>query len=91
MVQTNEFEGCPASRARDGTLEEKDGKTLLTAVALFPSVEDRDMNVANGMEGGARETYQRLEEVIQSLASRCNRSRGHASDASWRIAKRRRV
>jgi len=47
-----------------------DGKTLFESVALFPSVEDRDMNVANGMEGGARETYQRLEEVIAGLAAR---------------------
>jgi len=32
--------------------------------------EDRDMNVQHGMEAGARETYQRLEEVIAGLAAR---------------------
>jgi len=49
------------------TLEEVGGKTLMTAVALFGSVEDRDMNVANGMEAGSRETDDRLDEVIQGL------------------------
>jgi len=51
-------------------LEESHGRTLMTATALFPSVEDRDANVANGMERGARETYDRLDEVIQGLATR---------------------
>lgn len=70
MVQTSEFEGVPGHVGLEtATLEEKGGKTLMTAVALFPSVEDRDMNVANGMEWGARESYQRLEEVIAGLVA----------------------
>ena len=40
---------------------------MLTAVSLAPSVEARDAIVASGMEGGARETYDRLDEVIQGL------------------------
>ena len=71
MVQTTEFEGVPGHVGLEtATLTEANGKTTFEAVSLFPSVEDRDMNVANGMEGGARETYQRLEEVIASLAAR---------------------
>ena len=71
IVQTNEFEGMPGHVGLEtGTLTEKDGKTTFESIALFPSVEDRDMNVANGMEWGARETYQRLEEVIAGLAAR---------------------
>jgi uncharacterized protein YndB with AHSA1/START domain len=71
IVQTNEFEGVPGHVGLEtGTLTEKDGKTTFESVALFPSVEDRDMNVANGMEWGARETYQRLEEVIAGLVAR---------------------
>jgi len=72
MVQTTEFEGVPGHVGLEtGMLTTTaDGKTLFESVALFPSVEDRDMNVANGMEGGARETYQRLEEVIAGLAAR---------------------
>jgi uncharacterized protein YndB with AHSA1/START domain len=68
VVQTNEFEGFPGVPALEWmTLEETDGKTLLTAVSLASSVEVRDMVVATGMEGGARETYDRLDEVIQGL------------------------
>jgi uncharacterized protein YndB with AHSA1/START domain len=68
VVQTNEFEGYPGVPALEWmTLEEKDGKTLMTAVSLASSVEVRDMVVATGMEGGARETYDRLDEVIQGL------------------------
>ena len=39
----------------------------MTAVSLASSVEVRDMVVATGMEGGARETYDRLDDVIQDL------------------------
>lgn len=70
VVQTNEFEGFPGVPALEWmTLEEKDGQTLLTAVSLAPSVEIRDMVVATGMEGGARETYDRLDEVISGLVA----------------------
>ena len=68
VIQTNEFEGVPGSVALEtATLEERDGKTYFTAVSLAPSVEARDMMVAHGMEEGARETYDRLDEVIQGL------------------------
>ena len=71
IVQTNEFEGMPGHVGLEtGTLTEQDGKTTFESIALFPSVEDRDMNVAHGMEGGARETYQRLEEVVAGLLAR---------------------
>jgi uncharacterized protein YndB with AHSA1/START domain len=68
VVQTNEFEGFPGVPALEWmTLEERDGRTYLTAVSLAPSVEVRDMVVSTGMESGARETYDRLEEVVESL------------------------
>jgi uncharacterized protein YndB with AHSA1/START domain len=67
-VQTNEFEAFPGIPALEWmTLEERDGRTYLTAVSLAQSVEVRDMVVATGMEGGARETYDRLEEVVNGL------------------------
>ena len=69
VVQTNEFEGFPGVPALEWmTLEEKDGQTQLTAVSLASSVEVRDMVVASGMESGARETYDRLEAVIEEVA-----------------------
>jgi uncharacterized protein YndB with AHSA1/START domain len=71
IIQTNEFEGAPGEVALEtATLEERDGKTYYTAVSLAPSVEARDAVVAHGMEAGARELYERLEEVIQGLLSR---------------------
>ena len=42
----------------------------MTAVSLAPSVEARDGIVASGMESGARETYDRLDEVVQGLLAR---------------------
>jgi uncharacterized protein YndB with AHSA1/START domain len=71
IVQTTEFDGAPGHVGLEtATLEEVDGKTHMLAVSLFPSVEDRDAMVASGMEGGARETYDRLDELVQSMLSR---------------------
>lgn len=68
VVQTTEFEGYPGSVGLETAMfEEHGGKTLMVAVSLAPSVEARDAIVASGMEGGARETYDRLDEVIQGL------------------------
>jgi uncharacterized protein YndB with AHSA1/START domain len=69
IVQTTEFEGYPGSVGLEtATLEERDGKTYMTAVSLAPSVEARDGIVASGMESGARETYDRLHELVLKLA-----------------------
>ena len=71
IVQTTEFEDVPGVPALEwATLEERDGQTHYVAVSLAASVEARDAVVASGMESGARELYDRLEEVIQSLVSR---------------------
>ena len=69
IVQTNEYEGYPGEVALETSrFEERDGKTYMTAVSLASSVEVRDAVVASGMEGGARELYNRLDEVIQRVA-----------------------
>ena len=71
IVQTTEFEGFPGSVGLEtATLEERDGRTLMVAVSLAPSVEARDAIVASGMESGARETYDRLAELVEGLVSR---------------------
>ena len=68
VTQTFEFEGVPGHVSLDtATLEDVGGKTLFTATSVFQSVEDRDGMVASGMESGARETYERLAEVIEGL------------------------
>ena len=38
-----------------------------TGQSVFQSVEDRDGMVASGMEYGAEEGYQRLEELLATL------------------------
>jgi uncharacterized protein YndB with AHSA1/START domain len=68
MVQTFEFEGMPGHVSLEtATLEDADGKTLFTAHSVYQSVEDRDGNVQAGMEAGARETYERLDEIIAKV------------------------
>ena len=71
IVWTFEWEGMPGHISEETlTLEEQDGKTLLTAVAQYSSVEDRDGMLQSGMEAGARETYERLDEYLEVLKNR---------------------
>jgi uncharacterized protein YndB with AHSA1/START domain len=67
IVQTFEYEGAPGHVSLESmTLEEADGKTLVTAHSVFQSEADRaGMMQGDGMESGARETYERLEELLQ--------------------------
>jgi uncharacterized protein YndB with AHSA1/START domain len=50
------------------TLEERDGRTYFTTLVTHVSKEARDGHVNSGMEGGASETFDRLEELLQKLA-----------------------
>jgi uncharacterized protein YndB with AHSA1/START domain len=68
VVQTFEWEGMPGHISVDTlTLDERDGQTTLTSTSVFTSVEDRDGMLQSGMEKGAGETYDRLEELVQTL------------------------
>jgi uncharacterized protein YndB with AHSA1/START domain len=49
------------------TFEERDGATKLTIVSRFGSLADRDWMAASGMEGGARESLDRLAELLETL------------------------
>lgn len=49
------------------TFEEHDGKTRLMARILHDSKESRDGHLQSGMEPGARETWDRLAELVASL------------------------
>lgn len=49
------------------SLEEKDGVTHYTSVSQFLDVESRDGMVASNMEAGARESMDRLEELLTAL------------------------
>jgi uncharacterized protein YndB with AHSA1/START domain len=68
LVYTFEFEGMPGHVIEETvTLEEKNGRTILTATSVFTSKEDRDGMIASGMEGGAAESHNRLAELLAEL------------------------
>jgi uncharacterized protein YndB with AHSA1/START domain len=65
LVQTFEFEGTPGHVSLETmTLEDRGGRTLVTAHSVFQSVADRDGMMQGGMEDGVNETYDRLEELV---------------------------
>jgi uncharacterized protein YndB with AHSA1/START domain len=67
IVQTFTFEGAHDSVALEKLVLEDlgNGRTRLTATSLVDSFADRDAFVASGMEGGVREGYERLDEVLR--------------------------
>jgi uncharacterized protein YndB with AHSA1/START domain len=65
LVNTFEYEGMPGHVVVDtATFEDLGGKTKVTITSVFQSKEDRDGMLASGMEGGARETWERLAELL---------------------------
>jgi uncharacterized protein YndB with AHSA1/START domain len=70
VLQTWEFEGFPGHVSLEHlTLEEHDGRTTVRIHAVYQSVADRDGLVASGMEEGANEGYERLDELVARLAT----------------------
>ena len=68
IVRTFEFEGMPGHVSLETvTFEERDGRTLLRENSVFLSVEDRDGMIGSGMEEGANDSMERLEEVVIRL------------------------
>lgn len=47
--------------------EESGGRTILTSTSRLDSIADRDAFVATGMEGGARESYSRMDAYLATL------------------------
>jgi uncharacterized protein YndB with AHSA1/START domain len=66
IVQTFAFEGDPDAVALERLVFEDlgDGRTRLSSTSLVDSFEARDAFVASGMEGGVREGYERLDELL---------------------------
>jgi uncharacterized protein YndB with AHSA1/START domain len=68
LVYTFEFEGMPGHILLETvTLEEHSGKTRVIDSSVFQSVEDRDGMLQSGMEGGAAESYDRLDKLLETL------------------------
>lgn len=74
IVQTFEWEGLPGHVSVETlTLEERDGKTLMTATSVFDTQEDRDGMMETGAESGARETWDRFAELLKELRTKTAR------------------
>ncbi|MGC5165990.1 SRPBCC family protein [Luteimicrobium sp. DT211] len=71
VVQTFEFDGYPGHVALESARFEAldGGRTRVSTRAVYQSVEDRDGMVASGMEGGLTEGYQRLDDLLPTLAA----------------------
>ncbi|HEX5418145.1 MAG TPA: SRPBCC family protein [Chloroflexota bacterium] len=71
VVQTFVFEGIAGAESLEAlTLTEHDGKTTLSVISTVASLEALEGMLQSGMEEGAAETYDRLEEYLASLAAR---------------------
>jgi uncharacterized protein YndB with AHSA1/START domain len=68
IIQTFEFEPMAGHVSLETmSLEDLGGRTRATVVSVFQSIEDRDGMVQSGMESGLAETYERLDEVLETL------------------------
>lgn len=67
-VHTEVIDSFPVESVVRTVLEEESGRTTLTGTVSYPTKEIRDMVVKSGMEHGAAETYDRLAELLPSLA-----------------------
>ena len=68
-VHMESFDDYPGESQVTAVFTEQDGKTMLTATVLYPSKEVRDIVIQSGMEPGAAETYDRLAELLASVAA----------------------
>jgi uncharacterized protein YndB with AHSA1/START domain len=64
-VGTFVWEGAPDHVSTETMLlEPVENGTMVTTKMVHDSVEARDMHVANGMEGGIRDSHSRLDELL---------------------------
>jgi uncharacterized protein YndB with AHSA1/START domain len=70
LVYTMEWEGLPGHvLVETVTLEDVNGKTKMTDRSVFDSQEDRDGMLQSGMQSGAQESMDQLEELLARLSS----------------------
>jgi uncharacterized protein YndB with AHSA1/START domain len=68
LVYTFEYEGLPGHDLLEiVTLEEKGGKTTMTARDIFQNLEDLEGMVQSGMEEGAVESFDRFSELLEAI------------------------
>jgi len=66
LTSTFEFEPMPGHIITDHATFESlpDGRTKMTVVSTFDNLEDLDGMIASGMESGAEESWDQLEEFL---------------------------
>ena len=71
IIQTFEYEGLPESGhviLQEAKFDElPDNRTKFTARAVFLSVEDRDGMLQSDMEAGLKDSFSRLDELLERL------------------------
>ena len=63
-VHMESFDDFPGESQVTAVFVEEGGKTTLTATVLYPSREVRDAVIKSGMEHGAAESYDKLNELL---------------------------
>ncbi|MBE2184947.1 MAG: SRPBCC family protein [Anaerolineae bacterium] len=68
LVYTFEFEPMEGHILMETiTLEARDGRTIMTDSSVFQTVADRDGMIQSGMEWGANESMDQLDELLETL------------------------
>lgn len=70
LVSTESWGGNWPETLNTLILSEEDGKTTATNTVLYPSKEARDAALKTGMKEGVAASYDRLAELLASLAAR---------------------
>lgn len=64
-IQTFEWEGAPNEVAIESVrYDDLGGRTRMTTRSVFPSAEALELGMQNGMEGGMRESMDRLDALL---------------------------
>jgi uncharacterized protein YndB with AHSA1/START domain len=71
LVATEKFDEAwyPGEAVNTLVLVEEDGRTTLTQTSFYESREARDVALKTGVEEGMKRSYERLQEVLVSLAA----------------------
>ena len=69
IVHTEAFDDYPGEALITNVWTESGGKTTIELTMLLASKEVRDAIIASGMEHGAAESYDRLEEMLAEQAA----------------------
>ena len=68
LVSTEKFDDFPGEAINTVELAELNGVTTLIVTVLSPSPEARDGMLQSGMEKGVARSYERLDDVLVSMA-----------------------